>query len=96
MGFPIYSLAILLSTLLDQSGPKQRVVSQVYSPSCNSENCSELSHVLSIYFSKNDLLGITLFSAMNSIMFPVSWTNRDKVAWLLISYRIREIVIYAK
>lgn len=92
MGFPIYSLAILLSTLLDQSGPKQRVVSQVYSPSCNSENCSELSHELSIYFSQNDLLGITLFSATNghSIMFPVSWTNRDKVAWLLKSVIVLE------
>nr|YP_010690088.1 MutS-like protein [Eleutherobia rubra]WBU12853.1 MutS-like protein [Eleutherobia rubra] len=111
MGFPIYSLTTHLSTLLDKgwtvividelvtgkSGPKQRAVSQVYSPSCNLEDCSELSYVLSIYFSQDDLLGITLFSAMNghSIMFPVSWTDRDKVARLLISYRIREIVIWA-
>nr|YP_010289345.1 MutS-like protein [Discophyton rudyi]UKP87588.1 MutS-like protein [Discophyton rudyi] len=110
MGFPIYSLTTHLSTLLDKgwtvividelvtgkSGPKQRAVSQVYSPSCNLEDCSELSYVLSIYFSQDDLLGITLFSAMNghSIMFPVSWTDRDKVARLLISYRIREIVIW--
>lgn len=111
MGFPIYSLTTHLSTLLDKgwtvividelvtgkSGPKQRAVSQVYSPSCNLEDCSELSYVLSIYFSQDDLLGITLFSAMSghSIMFPVSWTDRDKVARLLISYRIREIVIWA-
>lgn len=110
MGFPIYSLTTHLSILLDKgwtvividelvtgkSGPKQRAVSQVYSPSCNLEDCSELSYVLSIYFSQDDLLGITLFSAMNghSIMFPVSWTDRDKVARLLISYRIREIVIW--
>ena len=111
MGFPIYSLTNHLSTLLDKgwtvividelvtgkSGPKQRAVSQVYSPCCNLEDCSELSYVLSIYFSQDDLLGITLFSAMNghSIMFPVSWADRDKVARLLISYRIREIVIWA-
>nr|YP_010289317.1 MutS-like protein [Alcyonium digitatum]UKP87238.1 MutS-like protein [Alcyonium digitatum] len=111
MGFPTYSLNNHLSTLLDKgwtvividelvtgkSGPKQRAVSQVYSPSCNLEDCSELSYVLSIYFSQDDLLGITLFSAMNghSIMFPVSWADRDKVARLLISYRIREIVIWA-
>nr|YP_010322718.1 MutS-like protein [Anthothela grandiflora]UKP87336.1 MutS-like protein [Anthothela grandiflora] len=111
MGFPIYSLTTHLSTLLDKgwtvividelvtgkSGPKQRAVSQVYSPGCNLEDCSELSYVLSIYFSQDDLLGITLFSAMNghSIMFPVSWTDRDKVARLLINYRIREIVIWA-
>ncbi|YP_003331255.1 DNA mismatch repair protein (mitochondrion) [Dendronephthya gigantea] len=110
MGFPIYSLTTHLSTLLDKgwtvividelvtgkSGPKQRAVSQVYSPSCNLEDCSELSYVLSIYFSQDDLLGITLFSAMSghSIMFPVSWTDRDKVARLLISYRVREIVIW--
>nr|YP_010322676.1 MutS-like protein [Alertigorgia orientalis]UKP87266.1 MutS-like protein [Alertigorgia orientalis] len=110
MGFPIYSLTNHLSTLLDKgwtvividelvtgkSGPKQRAVSQVYSPSCNLEDCSELSYVLSIYFSPDNLLGITLFSAMNghSIMFPVSWADRDKVARLLISYRIREIVIW--
>nr|UKP87392.1 MutS-like protein [Bebryce sp. ANT54] len=110
MGFPVYSLTTHLSTLLDKgwtvividelvtgkSGPKQRAVSQVYSPSCNLEECSELAYVLSIYFSRDDLLGITLFSAMNghSIMFPVSWTDRDKVARLLISYRIREIVIW--
>nr|YP_010322620.1 MutS-like protein [Acrophytum claviger]UKP87182.1 MutS-like protein [Acrophytum claviger] len=110
MGFPIYSLTTHLSTLLDKgwtvividelitgkSGPKQRAVSQVYSPSCNLEDCLELSYVLSIYFSQDDLLGITLFSAMNghSIMFPVSWTDRDKVARLLISYRIREIAIW--
>nr|YP_010322746.1 MutS-like protein [Azoriella bayeri]UKP87378.1 MutS-like protein [Azoriella bayeri] len=110
MGFPIYSLTNHLSTLLDKgwtvividelvtgkSGPKQRAVSQVYSPSCNLEDCSELSYVLSIYFSSDNLLGITLFSAMNghSIMFPVSWADRDKVARLLISYRIREIVIW--
>nr|YP_010323222.1 MutS-like protein [Thrombophyton coronatum]UKP88329.1 MutS-like protein [Thrombophyton coronatum] len=111
MGFPVYSLTTHLSTLLDKgwtvividelvtgkSGPKQRAVSQVYSPSCNLEDCSELAYVLSIYFSQEDLLGITLFSAMNghSMMFPVSWTDRDKVARLLISYRIREIVIWA-
>nr|UKP87938.1 MutS-like protein [Paracis sp. ANT76D] len=110
MGFPVYSLTTHLSTLLDKgwtvividelvtgkSGPKQRAVSQVYSPSCNLEDCSELAYVLSIYFSQEGLLGITLFSAMNghSIMFPVSWTDRDKVARLLISYRIREIVIW--
>nr|QSX43542.1 DNA mismatch repair protein MutS [Trachythela sp. YZ-2021] len=110
MGFPIYSLTTHLSTLLDKgwtvvvidelvtgkSGPKQRAVSRVYSPSCNLEDCSELSYVLSIYFSQDDLLGITLFSAMNghSTMFPVSWTDRDKVARLLISYRVREIVIW--
>nr|YP_010322802.1 MutS-like protein [Ceeceenus quadrus]UKP87462.1 MutS-like protein [Ceeceenus quadrus] len=110
MGFPIYSLTAHLITLLDKgwtvividelvtgkSGPKQRAISQVYSPSCNLEDCSELPYVLSIYFSQDDLLGITLFSAMNghSIMFPVSWTDRDKVAQLLISYRIREIVIW--
>nr|YP_010323138.1 MutS-like protein [Sinularia brassica]UKP88189.1 MutS-like protein [Sinularia brassica] len=110
MGFPIYSLTTHLSTLLDKgwtvividelvtgkSGPKQRAVSQVYSPSCNLEDCSELFYVLSIYFSQNDLLGITLFSAMNghSIMFPVYWTDIDKVAQLLISYRIKEIVIW--
>nr|YP_010323194.1 MutS-like protein [Sinularia wanannensis]UKP88273.1 MutS-like protein [Sinularia wanannensis] len=110
MGFPIYSLTTHLTTLLDKgwtvvvidelvtgkSGPKQRAVSQVYSPSCNSEDCSELSYVLSIYFSQDNLLGITLFSAMNghSIMFPVSWTDRDKVTRLLVSYRIREIVIW--
>nr|QXE46388.1 MutS-like protein [Telestula cf. batoni AP-2020] len=76
--------------------PKQRAVSQVYSPSCNLEDCSELSYVISIYF-KDDLLGITLFSAMNghSIMFPVYWVDRDKVARLLISYRIKEVVIWA-
>nr|WGH72464.1 mutS-like protein [Corymbophyton bruuni] len=110
MGFPIYSLTTHLSTLLDKgwtvividelitgkSGPKQRAVSQVYSPSCNLEDCSELPYVLSIYFSQDDLLGITLFSAINghSIMFPVSWADRDKVARLLISYRIREIAIW--
>nr|YP_010322984.1 MutS-like protein [Isis hippuris]UKP87770.1 MutS-like protein [Isis hippuris] len=110
MGFPIYSLTTHLSTLLDKgwtvividelvtgkSGPKQRAVSQVYSPSCNLEDCSELSYVLSIYFSQDDLLGITLFSAMNghSIMFPASWTERDKVARPLINYNIREIVIW--
>nr|UKP87794.1 MutS-like protein [Keroeides sp. ANT112] len=109
MGFPVYSLPNHLSTLLDKgwtvividelvtgkSGPKQRAVSQVYSPSCNLEDCSELPYVLSIYFSQNDLLGITLFSAMNghSVMFPVSWADRDKVARLLISYHIKEIVI---
>lgn len=111
MGFPTYSLTTHLSTLLNKgwtvividelvtgkSGPKQRAVSQVYSPSCNLEDCSELPYVLSIYFSQNDLLGITLFSAMNghSIMFPVSWMDRDKVVRLLINYRIREIVIWA-
>nr|YP_010323068.1 MutS-like protein [Paralemnalia thyrsoides]UKP87952.1 MutS-like protein [Paralemnalia thyrsoides] len=111
MGFPTYSLTTHLSTLLDKgwtvividelvtnkSGPKQRAVSQVYSPSCNLEDCSELPYVLSIYFSQDDFLGITLFSAMNghSIMFPVSWTDRDKVVRLLINYRIREIVIWA-
>ena len=110
MGFPIYSLTTHLSTLLDKgwtvividelvtgkSGPKQRAVSQVHSPSCNLEDCSELAYVLSIYFSQDDLLGITLFSAMSghSVMFPVPWTDRDKVARLLISYRIREIVIW--
>nr|UKP87308.1 MutS-like protein [Anthomastinae sp. n. ANT85] len=110
MGFPIYSLTTHISTLLDKgltiividelvtgkSGPKQRAVSQVYSPGCNLEDCSELSYVISIYF-KDDLLGITLFSAMNghSIMFPVCWDNRDKVAQLLISYRIKEVVIWA-
>nr|UKP88022.1 MutS-like protein [Parisis sp. ANT113] len=110
MGFPIYSLTTHLSTLLDKgwtiividelvtgkSGPKQRAVSQVYSPSCNLEDCSELSYVISIYF-KDDLLGITLFSAMNghSIMFPAYWVDRDKVARLLISYRIKEVVIWA-
>nr|QDP70785.1 MutS-like protein [Umbellula sp. 2 RH-2019] len=110
MGFPIYSLTTYLSTLLDKgwtiividelvtgkSGPKQRAVSQVYSPSCNLEDCSELSYVISIYF-KDDLLGITLFSAMNghSIMFPVYWEDRDKVARLLISYSIKEVVIWA-
>nr|YP_009034309.1 mismatch repair protein [Junceella fragilis]AHZ88982.1 mitochondrial mismatch repair protein [Junceella fragilis] len=109
MGFPIYSLTTYLSTLLDKgwtiividelvtgkSGPKQRAVSQVYSPSCNLEDCSELSYVISIYL-KDDLLGITLFSAMNghSIMFPVYWADRDKVARLLISYRIKEVVIW--
>nr|YP_010322732.1 MutS-like protein [Arula petunia]UKP87350.1 MutS-like protein [Arula petunia] len=110
MGFPTYSLATHLNTLLDKgwtiividelvsnkSGPKQRAVSQVYSPSCNLEGCSELPYVLSIYFFQDDLLGITLFSTVNghSIMFPVSWTDRDKVARLLISYRIKEIVIW--
>nr|ADJ53919.1 MutS-like protein [Pseudochrysogorgia bellona]ADJ53920.1 MutS-like protein [Pseudochrysogorgia bellona] len=110
MGFPIYSLTTYLSTLLDKgwtiividelatgkSGPKQRAVSQIYSPSCNLEDCSELSYVISIYF-KDDLLGITLFSAMNghSIMFPVYWVDRDKVARLLINYRIKEVVIRA-
>lgn len=110
MGFPIYSLTTYLSTLLDKgwtiividelvtgkSGPKQRAVSQVYSPSCNLEDCSELSYVISIYF-KDDLLGVTLFSAMNghSTMFPVYWVDRDKVARLLISYRIKEVVIWA-
>nr|YP_010322704.1 MutS-like protein [Anthelia glauca]UKP87294.1 MutS-like protein [Anthelia glauca] len=111
MGFPTYSLTTHLSTLLNKgwtvividelttgkSGPKQRAVSQVYSPSCNLEDCSELSYVLSIYFSQDDLLGITLFSAMNghSMMFPVSWRDRDKVVRLLVNYRIREIVIWA-
>nr|YP_007516958.1 MutS-like protein [Echinogorgia complexa]YP_010238663.1 MutS-like protein [Echinogorgia reticulata]ADY15450.1 MutS-like protein [Echinogorgia complexa]ATD11539.1 MutS-like protein [Echinogorgia reticulata] len=111
MGFPVYSFTTHLSTLLDKgwtvividelvtgkSGPKQRAVSQVYSPSCNLEDGSELAYVLSIYFSQEDLMGIALFSAMNghSIMFPVSWADRDKVARLLISYRIREIVIWA-
>nr|YP_010323236.1 MutS-like protein [Trichogorgia capensis]UKP88343.1 MutS-like protein [Trichogorgia capensis] len=110
MGFPIYSLTTYLGTLLDKgwtiividelatgkSGPKQRAVSQVYSPSCNLEDCSELSYVISIYL-KDDLLGITLFSAMNghSIMFPVYWADRDKVARLLISYHIKEVVIRA-
>jgi DNA mismatch repair protein MutS len=110
MGFPTYSLTTYLSTLLDKgwtiividelvtgkSGPKQRAVSQVYSPSCNLEDCSELSYVISIYF-KDDLLGVTLFSAMNghSVMFPVYWEDRDKVARLLISYRIKEVVIWA-
>nr|WPN89760.1 MutS-like protein [Anthoptilum sp. g YK-2023] len=110
MGFPTYSLPTYLSILLEKgwtvividelvtgkSGPKQRTVSQVYSPSCNIEDCSELSYVISIYF-KDDLLGITLFSAMNghSIMFPVYWGDRDKVARLLISYRIKEVVIWA-
>nr|YP_010322816.1 MutS-like protein [Chrysogorgia tricaulis]AFM97559.1 MutS-like protein [Chrysogorgia tricaulis]AFM97571.1 MutS-like protein [Chrysogorgia tricaulis]UKP87490.1 MutS-like protein [Chrysogorgia tricaulis] len=110
MGFPIYSLTTYLSTLLDKgwtiividelatgkSGPKQRAVSRIYSPSCNLEDCSELSYVISIYF-KDDLLGITLFSAMNghSIMFPVYWVDRDKVARLLINYRIKEVVIRA-
>nr|YP_010323250.1 MutS-like protein [Virgularia schultzei]UKP88385.1 MutS-like protein [Virgularia schultzei] len=111
MGFPTYSLPTYLSTLLDKgwtiividelatgkSGPKQRAVSQVYSPSCNLEDCSELSYVISIYF-KDDLLGITLFSAMNghSIMFPVYWEDRDKVARLLINYRIKEVVIWVE
>nr|YP_010289331.1 MutS-like protein [Coelogorgia palmosa]UKP87532.1 MutS-like protein [Coelogorgia palmosa] len=111
MGFPTYSLTTHLSTLLDKgwtvividelvtgkSGPKQRAVSQVYSPSCNLEDCSELSYVLSIYFSQDGLLGITLFSAMNghSLMFPVSWADRDKVIRLLVNYCIREIVIWA-
>nr|YP_010322634.1 MutS-like protein [Acrossota amboinensis]UKP87196.1 MutS-like protein [Acrossota amboinensis] len=119
MGFPIYSLTTHLSTLLDkgwtvividelvtnQSGPKQRAISQVYSPSCNLgsnlEDCSELSYVLSIYFSQNNLIGegvigVTLFSVISghSIMFPISWTERDKVARLLINYRVREIVIW--
>nr|YP_009737730.1 DNA mismatch repair protein MutS [Plumarella spinosa]YP_009738159.1 MutS-like protein [Plumarella adhaerans]QHW07020.1 DNA mismatch repair protein MutS [Plumarella spinosa]QIB71465.1 MutS-like protein [Plumarella adhaerans] len=110
MGFPIYSLNAHIGTLLDKgwtiividelatdkSGPKQRAVSQVYSPSCNLEDCSELSYVISIYF-KDDLLGITLFAAMNghSIMFPVYWADRDKVARLLVSYRIKEVVIRA-
>nr|AHG24709.1 msh1 [Paragorgia coralloides]AHG24723.1 msh1 [Paragorgia coralloides] len=110
MGFPTYSLTTHICTLLDKgltiividelatgkSGPKQRAVSQVYSPGCNLEDCSELSYVISIYF-KDDLLGITLFSAMNghSIMFPVYWVDRDKVARLLISYRIKEVVIWA-
>nr|UKP87882.1 MutS-like protein [Nanipora cf. kamurai ANT79] len=110
MGFPIYSLTTYLGTLLDKgwtiiiidelvtgkSGPKQRAISQVYSPSCNLEDCSELSYVISIYF-KDDLLGVTLFSAMNghSIMFPVYWVDRDKIARLLISYRIKEVVIWA-
>nr|QDP70645.1 MutS-like protein [Kophobelemnon sp. 1 RH-2019] len=110
MGFPIYSLTTHLSTLLGKgwtiividelvtgkSGPKQRAVSQVYSPSCNLEDCSELSYVISIYF-KDDLLSITLFSAMNghSIMFPVYWEDIDKVARLLISHRIKEVVIWA-
>nr|ADJ53940.1 MutS-like protein [Iridogorgia sp. MOL601-4] len=108
MGFPIYSLTTHLSTLLDKgwtiividelatdkSGPKQRAVSRIYSPSCNLDGGSELSYVISIYF-KDDLLGITLFSAMSghSIMFPVYWVDRDKVARLLISYRIKEVVI---
>nr|QDP70793.1 MutS-like protein [Umbellula sp. 3 RH-2019] len=112
MGFPTCSLPTHLSTLLGKGwtvvvvdelvtgkpGPKQRAVSQVYSPSCNSEDCSELSYVISIYFKDKDgLLGITLFSAMNghSIMFPVDWEDRDKVARLLISYRIKEVVIWA-
>nr|YP_010322788.1 MutS-like protein [Candidella imbricata]UKP87434.1 MutS-like protein [Candidella imbricata] len=110
MGFPIYSLTTHIGTLLDKgwtiividelvtgkSGPKQRAVSQVYSPSCNLEDCSELSYVISIYF-KDDLLGITLFSAMSghSLMFPVYWADRDKVARLLVSYRIKEVVIRA-
>nr|YP_010508160.1 mutS-like protein [Cavernularia habereri]UXG56624.1 mutS-like protein [Cavernularia habereri] len=110
MGFPTYSLTTHLSTLLDKGwtiividelitvkpGPKQRAVSQVYSPSCNMEDCSELSYVISVYF-KDNLLGITLFSAMNghSVMFPVYWEDRDKVARLLISYRIKEVVIWA-
>nr|UKP88008.1 MutS-like protein [Paratelesto sp. ANT50] len=110
MGFPIYSLTTHLSTLLDKgwtiividelvtnkSGPKQRAISQIYSPSCNLEDYSELSYVLSIYFSQDDLLGITLFSAMNghSIMFPASWADRNKVARLLINYCIKEIVIW--
>nr|AAP92775.1 MutS-like protein [Leptogorgia virgulata]QGZ08250.1 MutS-like protein [Leptogorgia virgulata]QGZ08264.1 MutS-like protein [Leptogorgia virgulata]QGZ08278.1 MutS-like protein [Leptogorgia virgulata]QGZ08306.1 MutS-like protein [Leptogorgia virgulata] len=110
MGFPTYSLTTHLSTLLDKgwtvvvidelvtgkSGPKQRAVSQVYSPSCNLEDCTELPYVLSIYFSQDDLLGITLFSAMSghSIMFPVSWADRDKVGRLLINYCIKEIVIW--
>nr|YP_626512.1 DNA mismatch repair protein mutS [Briareum asbestinum]ABF69703.1 DNA mismatch repair protein mutS [Briareum asbestinum] len=123
MGFPIYSLTTHLSTLLNKgwtvvvidelvtgkSGPKQRAVSQVYSPSCNLsqnlEDCSELSYVISIYIPidrksgdiKDNLLGITLFSAMNghSIMFPVYWVDRDKVARLLISYRIKEVIVWA-
>nr|YP_009417100.1 MutS-like protein [Leptogorgia alba]AST14104.1 MutS-like protein [Leptogorgia alba] len=110
MGFPTYSLTTHLSTLLDKgwtvvvidelvtgkSGPKQRAVSQVYSPSCNLEDCTELPYVLSIYFSQDDLLCITLFSAMNghSILFPVSWADRDKVGRLLINYCIKEIVIW--
>nr|YP_010322956.1 MutS-like protein [Ideogorgia capensis]UKP87728.1 MutS-like protein [Ideogorgia capensis] len=110
MGFPIYSLTTHLSTLLDKgwtvividelvtgkSGPKQRAVSQIYSPSCNLEDCSELSYVISIYI-KDNLLGITLFSAMSghSIMFPVYWVDRDKVARLLISYRIKEVIVWA-
>nr|YP_010322648.1 MutS-like protein [Actinoptilum molle]UKP87210.1 MutS-like protein [Actinoptilum molle] len=110
MGFPIYSLTTYLSILLDKgwtiividelvtskSGPKQRAVSHIYSPSCNLEDCSELSYVISIYF-KDDLLGVTLFSVMNghSVMFPVYWEDRDKVARLLISYRIKEVVIWA-
>nr|YP_004376731.1 putative mismatch repair protein [Pleurocorallium konojoi]YP_008802638.1 putative mismatch repair protein [Pleurocorallium elatius]BAK18833.1 putative mismatch repair protein [Pleurocorallium konojoi]BAO03871.1 putative mismatch repair protein [Pleurocorallium elatius]BAO03885.1 putative mismatch repair protein [Pleurocorallium elatius] len=110
MGFPTYSLTTHISTLLDKgltiividelvtgkSGPKQRAVSQVYSPGCNLEDCPELSYVISIYFG-DDLLGVTLFSAMNghSMMFPVYWDDRDKVARLLISYRIKEVVIWA-
>nr|YP_008999689.1 DNA mismatch repair protein [Calicogorgia granulosa]ACZ34429.1 DNA mismatch repair protein [Calicogorgia granulosa] len=111
MGFPTFSLKTHLSTLLEKgwtvividelitgkAGPKQRAVSQVYSPSCNLEDSSEITYVLSIYFSQGDLLGISLLSPMSghSIMFPVSWPDRDKVARLLISYRIREIVIWA-
>ena len=110
MGFPTYSLPTYLSTLLDKgwtilvidelatgkSGPKQLAVYQVYSPSCNLEDCSELSYVISLYFT-DDLLGITLFSAMNGhrIMFPVYWVDREKVSRILISYSIREVVILA-
>nr|YP_006576472.1 mutS [Renilla muelleri]AFO73240.1 mutS [Renilla muelleri]UKP88133.1 MutS-like protein [Renilla muelleri] len=113
MGFPTYSLTTYLSILLDKGWtvividelvagkfgpkqPKQRAVSQIYSPSCNLEDCSELSYVISIYF-KDDLLGVTLFSAMSghSVMFPVYWEDRDKVARLLISYRIKEVLIWA-
>nr|UKP87851.1 MutS-like protein [Muricella sp. ANT77] len=110
VGFPVFTLGKHLSTLLEkgwtviavdelntgQSGPKQRAVSQVHSPSCNLEECSELPYVLSIYFSQ-DKLGLTIFSVMSghSIVFPVSWGDREQVARLIINYRIREIVIWA-
>nr|YP_010322858.1 MutS-like protein [Cornularia pabloi]UKP87546.1 MutS-like protein [Cornularia pabloi] len=108
MGFPTYSLTTHLAALLSKAWTvvvvdeselqgqryKQRTVSQIYSPSCNLEECLELIYVMSIY-SQGELLGITLFSAISghSLMFPVYWVDRDKVARLLVNYQIKEVVI---
>nr|YP_010323277.1 MutS-like protein [Leptophyton benayahui]UKP88412.1 MutS-like protein [Leptophyton benayahui] len=83
-----------------QGGVKQRAVSQVYFPSESTPNqsSSELPYILSLYFPSPEKLGLTIFSPMSghSVMFPVSWEDRDKVARLLMSYHIREVVIYSK
>nr|YP_010323264.1 MutS-like protein [Tenerodus fallax]UKP88399.1 MutS-like protein [Tenerodus fallax] len=109
MGFPTFSLDTHLNTILDNGRTvvvvsegegevgrmKPRAISQVHFPSYPPEG--EVRHILSLYFTAKGTLGVTLFSPVSgqSVVFPVSWENRDKVSRLLISYHIREIVVYS-